>query len=47
MSDTEWAVTEPTLPEPEWKQGQGGRPAGRCRREVVDAIGYLVKEGIQ
>ena len=26
---------------------QGGRPAGHCRRDVVDAIRYLVKEGIQ
>jgi transposase len=47
MSDAEWAVTEPTLPEPAWKQGRGGRPAGHCRRDIVDAIRYLVKEGIQ
>jgi transposase len=47
MSDAEWQVTEPTLPEPAWKQGKGGRPAEWCRRDVVDAIRYLVKEGIQ
>jgi transposase len=47
MSDAEWAVIEPTLPEPAWKRGQGGRPAGHCRRDIVDAIRYLVKEGIQ
>jgi transposase len=46
MSDAEWAVTEPTLPAPAWKQGKGGRPAGHCRRDVADAIRYLVKEGI-
>jgi transposase len=46
MSDAEWAVTEPTLPAPAWKQGKGGRPAAHCRRDVVDAIRYLVKEGI-
>jgi transposase len=46
MSDAEWALTEPTLPAPAWKQGKGGRPAGHCRRDVVDAIRYLVKEGI-
>ena len=45
MSDAEWAVTEPTLPEPAWKQGRGGRPAGHCRRDIVDAIRYLVKGG--
>ena len=47
MSDAEWAVTEPTLPVPAWKQGKGGRPAEWCRRDIVDAIRYLVKEGIQ
>jgi transposase len=46
MSDAEWAVTEPTLPALAWKQGKGGRPAGHCRRDIVDAIRYLVKEGI-
>ena len=46
MSDAEWAVTEPTLPVPAWKQGKGGRPAEWCRRDIVDAIRYLVKEGI-
>jgi transposase len=47
MSDAEWAVIEPALPEPAWTQGRGGRPATRCRRDIVDAIRYLVKEGIQ
>jgi transposase len=47
MSDGEWAITESTLPEPAWKQGKGGRPAEHCRRDIVDAIRYLVKEGIQ
>jgi transposase len=46
MSDAEWTVTEPTLPALAWKQGKGGRPAGHCRRDIVDAIRYLVKEGI-
>jgi transposase len=47
MSDAEWAVTEPALPGPAWRRGRGGRPAGHCRRDIVDAIRYLVKEGIQ
>ena len=47
MSDAEWAVTEPALPEPAWKQGRGGRPAQRCRRDTTDAIRYLVREGIR
>jgi transposase len=47
MSEAEWAVAEPTLPGPAWQQGKGGRPAVHCRRDIIDAIRYLVKEGIQ
>jgi transposase len=47
MRDAEWAVIEPALPAPAWKAGKGGRPAEHCRRDIVDAIRYLVKEGIQ
>lgn len=47
MSEAGWAVTEPTLPAPPWTLGKGGRPAGYCRRDIVDGIRYLVKEGIQ
>ena len=47
MSDTEWAVIEPALPAPAWMLGKGGRPAEHCRRDIVDGIRYLVKEGIQ
>ena len=47
MSDAEWRVIEPALPAPAWKAGKGGRPAERCRRDYVDAVRDLVKEGIQ
>jgi transposase len=47
MTDAEWAVTEPALPPPAWTRGEGGRPAEYCRRDIVDGIRYLVKEGIQ
>jgi transposase len=47
MSDAEFAVTEPVPPEPAWRQGKGGRPAEHCRRDIVDAVRYLIKEGIQ
>jgi transposase len=46
MGDGEWAVIEPALPAPGWMQGRGGRPAQHCRRDILDAIRYLVKEGI-
>jgi hypothetical protein len=38
MSDAGWTVTEPALAEPAWKQGRGGRPAQRCRRDTVGAM---------
>jgi transposase len=47
MSAGEWRVIEPALPAPAWKAGKGGRPAEHCRRDIVDAIRYLVKKGIQ
>jgi transposase len=47
MTDAEWALTEPALPPPAWIGGKGGRPGRYCRRDVVDGIRYLVKEGIQ
>jgi transposase len=46
MTDAEWAVIEPVLPAPAWLAGRGGRPARHCRRDVVDGIRYLVKEGV-
>ncbi len=47
MSQPERAVIEPTLPAPARKQGRGGRPGRHCRRDIVDGIRSLVKEGIQ
>ena len=32
---------------PAWMAGRGGRPAGHCMRDIVDAIRYLINEGIQ
>jgi transposase len=46
LSEAEWAIIEPVLPTPAWQQGRGGRPGQHCRRDIVDAIRYLVKEGI-
>ena len=48
MSDAEWAVIEPTLPAPAWKQGKGaaGQRHGAAATSWT-AIRYLVKEGIQ
>jgi transposase len=45
MTDAEWAVIEPLLPAPGWLAGRGGSPATYCRRDIVDAIRYLVHNG--
>jgi len=45
MTAAEWAVFEPVLPAPAWLAGRGGRPAGYCMRDVVDAIRYLTHNG--
>ena len=45
MTDAEWAVCEPLLPPPAWLAGRGGRPAGHCMRDIVDAIRYLTHNG--
>jgi transposase len=47
MNDQEWRVIEPALPAPAWKAGKGGRPVRWCRRDIIDAIRYLVREGVR
>lgn len=46
-TDAQWALIEPLLPAPGWLAGRGGRRAKHCRREVVDAILYVVDNGIK
>jgi transposase len=46
-TDAQWAVIDPLLPEPAWLRGQGGRRETHCRRSIVDAIFYLVDNGIK
>jgi transposase len=41
LTDAEWALVEPLLPPP----GEGGRPEKHPRRQVVDAILYVVRTG--
>ncbi len=44
-TDGQWALLDRLLPEPAWLAGQGGRPEVHCRRQIVDAIFYLVDNG--
>ncbi|WP_052869767.1 IS5 family transposase [Streptomyces niger] len=44
-SDAEWLVIAPLLPPPAWTTPRGGRPERWPRREIFDAIRYVVSEG--
>lgn len=46
-TDAQWALIDPLLPDPAWLTGKGGRREVHCRRAIVDAIFYLVDNGIK
>lgn len=41
LSDQEWAILEPLIPAPK----TGGRPATHSRREIVNAMRYVLRNG--
>jgi putative transposase len=41
LNDKEWAVIEPYVPKPK----VGGRPAEHTRREIINAIAYVLRSG--
>ena len=45
MTDAQWRVIDRLLPDPVWIGQQGGRPETHCRRQIMDAIFYLVDNG--
>jgi transposase len=47
LTDGEWAEVRPLLPVPGWMRGRGGRPEGYCHRAMLDAIRYLVDNGVK
>lgn len=47
MTDAEWAAIRPLLPVPGWMRGRGGQPEAYCHRAILDAIRYLVDNGIK
>lgn len=46
-TDAQWALIDALLPDPVWLGEAGGRPEEHCRRSIVDAIFYLVDNGIK
>ncbi|OKI37832.1 transposase [Streptomyces sp. TSRI0281] len=47
MADEEWAEVRAAMPVPGWLEGRGGQPESYCRRQMVDAIRFLVDNGIK
>jgi transposase len=47
MSEAEWRVVRPLLPVPAWLEGRGGRPEGYCHRVMLDAVRYVVDNGVK
>ncbi|MEU0967489.1 IS5 family transposase [Streptomyces sp. NPDC005917] len=47
MTDAEWRQVRPLLPVPAWLEGRGGKPEGYCHRQILDAVRYLVDNGIK
>lgn len=47
LTDQQWAVLEPLLPVPLCRTELGGRPEKHHRRTVINAIFYLVDNGIK
>lgn len=46
VTDAQWALLEPLLPPFGNTEIRGGRPEKYCRRIVLDAIFYVVRDGI-
>ncbi|MFI8908715.1 IS5 family transposase [Streptomyces albidoflavus] len=47
LTDAEWRVIRPLLPVPGWLEGRGGRPEGYCHRQMLDAVFYVLDNGIK
>ena len=49
MTDAEWAVilVAMPMPMPAWLEGRGGRPEAHCHRAMLDALRYLVDNGVK
>ncbi|MFI1294499.1 IS5 family transposase [Streptomyces sp. NPDC020792] len=47
MTDAEWAAVREMIPKPAWAEGRGGRPEEYCHRDILDAIRYVVDNGVK
>lgn len=47
MTEAEWQEVRSVLPVPAWLTGRGGRPEGYCHRVMLDAVRYVVDNGVK
>lgn len=47
MTEAEWQVIRAVLPVPAWLEGRGGPPEGYCHRVILDAVRYVVDNGVK
>src|SRR5262245_24045623 len=47
LTDAQWAVLTPLLPVPACQRPGGGRPERHDRRTMIDAVFYLVDNGVK
>jgi transposase len=47
VTDAQWMLLRPLLPEPAYLRPGGGRPEKHCRRQIINALFYVVDNGIK
>ncbi|MEU5034073.1 transposase [Streptomyces rubiginosohelvolus] len=47
MTNAEWAEVRAAMPVSTWLLKRGGRPEVYCRRDMLDAVRYLVDNGVK
>ena len=47
LSDAQWERIKREIPLPAWLCGRGGRPEGYCHRAMIDAVFYVLDNGIK
>lgn len=47
LTDAQWQQLVPVIAVPAWMCGRGGRPEGYCHRVMIDAMYYVLDNGIK
>jgi transposase len=47
LTDEQWGRIVPEIPLPAWLSGRGGQPEAYCHREIIDAVFYVLDNGVK